>query len=186
MSPSASPNQLGQDRTPRLFLVGMMGAGKTTVGELLAHALRCPLFDSDRQVEDRTGRTVPQIFAESGEPAFRRAEAEALASAAQHAAPVVISVAGGAVLDPGNRQLIKSAGLVVWLRARPETLAARVGEGAGRPLLDGDTLSAMLRLYEQRRPLYAEMADVVIDVDELSPQDVANYALRRTRELAGS
>lgn len=161
----------------RALLVGMMGAGKTTVGELVAHQLRCPFFDSDAEVQEATGHTVPEIFASQGEAAFRAAEADALRRAVSVPPPVVVSVAGGAVLDPDNRRLLKESGTVVWLRARPETLAARVGDGHGRPLLGGDPLAALCRLDAIRRPLYQALADVVVDVDALSPAEVADEVL---------
>jgi shikimate kinase len=91
--------------------------------------------------------------------------------------PVVVSVAGGAVLDPQNRQLIRESGTVVWLRADVETLADRVGDGAGRPLLDGDTEQALAELDAVRRLLYAQLADEVIDVDDKTPDQVATAAI---------
>jgi len=159
--------------TSRILLVGMMGAGKTTTGQLVAHRLGWGYRDSDADVEAATGLTVPELFSRDGESAFRKAEAVALAGACSDAAPSVVSVAGGAVLNPDNRRLICDSGTVVWLRARPETLAARVGDGAGRPLLDDDPEAVMVRLNEVRAPLYAEVADLVIDVDDLSPEAVA-------------
>lgn len=161
----------------RLLLVGMMGAGKSTVGHLLADRLECPYYDSDAQVESTTGRTVPEIFAEDGEAAFRRAESAALRQALAGDGSVVVSVAGGAVVDPANRALLRRSGRVVWLRARPATLAARVGDGAGRPLLAGDPATVLARLEAERRPLYAEVADDVVDVDELAPAAVADRVL---------
>src|ERR1035441_4410527 len=121
-------------RPARLLLVGMMGSGKTTVGHLVAQRLGWPHLDSDAEVEEAIGQSVPEIFAGQGEPAFRAAETAALVRALS-VEPVVVSVAGGAVLDPDNRRLIAGAGTVVWLRAEVETLADRVGDGAGRPLL---------------------------------------------------
>ena len=117
---------------------------------------------------------MPALFSRDGEAAFRRAEAEVLAAACAEPAPSVVSVAGGAVLSEQNRRLIASAGIVVWLRARPETLAARVGDGAGRPLLGDDPAEAVHRLYAVRAPLYAEVADLVLDVDDLKPATVAD------------
>jgi shikimate kinase len=159
--------------TERILLVGMMGAGKTTTGQLLARRLGWGYRDSDADVEAATGLTVPDLFSRDGEPAFRNAEAVVLAGACADATPSVVSVAGGAVLSPENRRLIKESGTVVWLRAKPETLARRVGDGAGRPLLGDDPAEAMVRLNEVRAPLYAEVADLVIDVDDLPPKAVA-------------
>lgn len=163
--------------TKRILLVGMMGAGKTTTGQLLARRLGWGYRDSDADVEAATGLTVPDLFSRDGEPAFRNAEAVVLAGACADAAPSIVSVAGGAVLSPENRRLIKESGTVVWLRAKPETLARRVGDGAGRPLLGDDPAEAMVRLNEVHAPLYAEVADLVIDVDDLSPKAVAALIL---------
>lgn len=164
----------GQAGPPRLLLVGMMGAGKTTAGQAAAARLGWQYLDSDSEVVADTGRTVPEIFATDGEEAFRAAESKALAEAVSGDRPMVVSVAGGAVLDPANRALLRRSGMVVWLRARPETLAARVGDGAGRPLLGSDPQSAVRALYQVRRPLYEEVADHVVDVDDLSPDQVAS------------
>ncbi len=176
MSPEVPQADGGGPR--RLLLIGMMGAGKTTVGRLLADRLGCPYLDSDEQVEAMTGRTVPEIMDEDGEPAFRRAEAAALSRALGQPPPLVVSVAGGAVLDRDNRQRLRASGTVVWLRARPETLADRVGDGTGRPLLGDDPKSALVRLDAVRRPLYAELADGVVDVDDKDPEEVAREVLR--------
>jgi shikimate kinase len=159
--------------TERILLVGMMGAGKTTTGKLVADKLGWGYLDSDAEVEKATGMTVPALFARHGEAAFREAEADALRLACASTEPVVVSVAGGAVLRPENRALLRDCGRVVWLRARPETLAARVGDGAGRPLLDQDPSAALRALDAVRRPLYAEVADDTIDVDDVGPEEVA-------------
>jgi shikimate kinase len=160
--------------TSRILLVGMMGAGKTTTGRLVARRLGWAYRDSDADVEAETGLSVPELFARDGEAAFRGAEAEVLARACADPTPAVISVAGGAVLRAENRALIARNGTVVWLRARPETLAARVGDGVGRPLLDDDPEAAMVRLSAVRAPFYAEVADLVIDVDDLGAAEVAD------------
>jgi shikimate kinase len=168
---------LGDRSRQRILLIGMMGAGKSTVGGLLASRLGWPYSDSDAEVELATGATVPEIFELSGEASFRAEETRVLEAATSSDGPVVVSVAGGAVLSPDNRHLIKSAGFVVWLRAEVKTLAARVGQGAGRPLLNPDPFSALSRLYEERRPLYQQLADLIVDVDGLSPGEIVDRIL---------
>jgi shikimate kinase len=169
----------------RVLLIGMMGVGKSTVGGLVSQRLGWPYIDSDEWVQRHTGKTVPEIFATDGEAAFRAQETAALEEAATSDGPLVVGVAGGAVLKPENRALIRNAGLVVWLRADPLTLAKRVGSGRGRPLLGDDPEAAMKRLYPERRPLYEDLADVVVDVDELAPNDVADRIIaERDRFLA--
>lgn len=160
-----------------LVLVGMMGAGKTTVGRMVADQLGWGYLDSDEQVAEVTGRSVPELFAEGGEAAFRSIEARVLADALAGQDPVVVSAAGGVVLAEGNRALLARSGTVVWLRADPATLARRVGNGEGRPLLGEDPPAALVALDAVRRPLYAEVARIVIDVDELSPEAVATAVL---------
>lgn len=160
--------------TARVLLIGMMGAGKSTTGKLLAARLGWPYLDSDDEIVRQTGRTVPEIWKADGEPAFRAEEARVLAEATTSDGPAVIGVAGGAVLDPGNRAHIRSAGLVVWLRADVAVLADRVGTGTGRPLLDGGPAAALEHLSAVRAPVYAELADLVFDVDRLSPAQVVD------------
>ena len=172
--------------TPRILLVGMMGAGKTTTGRMVAGRLGWDYRDSDADVEAETGLTVPELFARDGEASFRQAEADVLADACTASAPSVVSVAGGAVLRPDNRRLIAASGTVVWLRARPETLAARVGDGVGRPLLGDDPAAAMVRLSVERAPFYAEVADLVIDVDELPAEEVARRILAAADTATGT
>lgn len=161
----------------RVLLIGMMGAGKTTVGAQLAARLGWSHLDSDAQVMAATGRTVPEIFAAAGEAAFRAEERRALARALEGDDGRVVSVAGGAVLDPGTRALLGRSGLVVWLRAEVATLAGRVGTGRGRPLLGDDPGAALARLDAERRPLYAELADIVVDVDDRPPGLVVDVIL---------
>ena len=172
----------GGDRAgaPHVLLIGMMGAGKTTVGRLVSARLGWRYVDSDDEVQTMTGHTVKELFESAGEAAFRLLESRALAMAVVGSDPTVVSVAGGAVMDPDNRTLLRRAGTVVWLRASPATLAARVQcaeERPHRPLLGSDPAAAIARLDAERRPLYDELADVVVDVDLLAPDEVADRVM---------
>ena len=157
----------------------MMGSGKTRVGRELATRLGLRFVDSDEQIELDTGRTVREIFEADGEPAFRKLETEALVAALESPARSVIAAAGGVVLDAGNRARLRRAGTVVWLRARPEVLAARVCDGDHRPLLGDDPLGVLRRLDAERAPLYDEVASAVVDVDDLSPDEAAARVAER-------
>jgi shikimate kinase len=158
----------------------MMGAGKSAVGRRLARRLGWDLFDSDRQVEALTGRTVPDIWRSEGEAAFRRLERQVLADALASTTPKVVAAAGGVVLDEENRRLLRLHRPVVWLRAPVETLIARVRKGEGRPLLDDDPAGTMRRLDAERRPFYEEVADLTLDVDnDHSADEVTERIVRR-------
>lgn len=188
MTPDAAGSGAGSGAR-RVLLVGMMGAGKTTVGRLLARRLGWRYVDSDEEVESLTGHTVKELFESRGEEAFRPLESKALAAAVAGDDPAVVSVAGGAVLDPANRALVKRSGTVVWLRASPETLLRRVTADVGasratdapaprtdhRPLLAHDPARVIEALERARRHVYEEVADVVVDVDEVEPPAVVDY-----------
>jgi shikimate kinase len=162
-----------------VVLVGLMGAGKTSVGRVLADRLGRRLCDSDGVIEARTGRTVRQIFEDDGEPAFRALETEVLLEALADPSPAVIAAAGGVVLSERNRAALKSArAKVVWLRADPANLVDRVRTGVHRPALDGDPAGTLQHMHEVREPLYREVADMIISVDGRSVNDVAEAVLR--------
>jgi shikimate kinase len=163
-----------------LLLVGMMGAGKSTVARIVATRLDRPHVDTDGEVERIAGSSVREIFSTRGEAEFRALEARVLADVLAGAVPSVISVGGGAVLDETSRAALRHGGTVVWLRARPETLARRVGRNADRPLLardDGGPAAALARIDHERRALYEEVASVVLDVDHLSPGAAAERVI---------
>ena len=163
-----------------LVLVGMMGSGKTTVGRELAARLGWSFLDSDSLVEASTGATVAELFATRGEDAFRAEEARVLEETLSSDVPAVVSAAGGTVLDPANRALLAGPPIVVWLRADPATLTARIAPGGHRPLLGEDHATALAQLDAVRRPLYEEVADVVVDVDGIDPSRVADRILALT------
>jgi shikimate kinase len=163
-----------------LVLIGMMGVGKTTVGRELAARLGRAFLDSDAMVEASTGSTVKELFAERGEDGFRSEETRVLIEAMGATPPAVVAAAGGAVLSADNRALLTERAMVVWLRADPATLAGRLGTGSGRPLLGDEPAARLVELDAVRRPLYAEVADVVVDVDDLDPSRVVDRILALT------
>lgn len=159
----------------------MMGAGKTSVGTAIAHLTGWTYVDNDELVERVTGRTPPAILADDGEEALRAAETDALHRALALPPPAVAGVAGGTVLDPANRDLLRRAPAVVWLRAGPDTLIRRVGSGAGRARLEPDPAAAITRLSAIREPHYAEVADAIVDVDDLTAEQAAAAVLAAVR-----
>jgi shikimate kinase len=162
-----------------LVLVGMMGAGKSTVGRIVAHRLERPFLDSDQVIEERTGRTVREIFATAGEQAFRDLETAVLAEALASEEPSVIAAAGGVVLSPQNRELLRAGDArVVWLLADPSLLLDRVRSGMHRPLLDDDPAATLQRMWDEREPLYREVADAIVSVDHRTVADVVEAVLR--------
>jgi shikimate kinase len=161
-----------------LVLVGLMGSGKTTVGRLLAARLHRPFFDSDEMVEARTGRTVREIFEADGEAAYRPLETDALLDALGSTEPAVIAAAGGVVLSPVNRDALRrGAAKVVWLRASPALLVERALRQDHRPLLERDPEVTMAQMAAQRTALYEGVADEVIDIDDLTPAQVADRVI---------
>ena len=146
------------DRSPdrSIVLVGLMGAGKTTVGRRLAKRLGIPFVDSDEEIEKAADQTVSEIFARFGEASFRDGERRVMRRLIE-GTPKVIATGGGAFVDPETRALILDHCVAVWLKAEPETLAARVARRNNRPLLkDKDPLVILRNLGEVRNPYYAE------------------------------
>lgn len=174
----------GPARAPRpVFLIGFMGAGKTSVGRLLAERLRRPFIDLDGLVEEREGAPIEEIFARHGEERFRAAEAEALASAARSEA--VIAVGGGAPAHGSNLALMRAAGPVVLLKAAPQELLARLlrpGAHRGRPLLGDaeigrDRLAERIADLQARRTAAYAQADLQVDTTGQSVHQVAAQVL---------
>lgn len=156
-----------------IFLVGLMGAGKTTVGKLLAKQLGKAFIDSDHEIEVRTGVRIPVIFEIEGEAGFRKREEAVIADLVKRP-DIVLGTGGGAVLSAHNRELLRTHGTVVYLRGTPEQLYERTRHDRGRPLLQTeDPLARLRELYAQRDPLYREIADLVVDTGR---QGVAGFA----------
>ena len=147
------------------MLVGLSGSGKSSVGRRVAALLQRPFRDADDEIEERTGRTVREIFATDGEPAFREIEADVMADLLAFSEPSVIAAGGGAVVTESTRKLLTQPDVfVVWLTATPEFLASRTSKKAHRPLLDDDAAGSLVRLLDERAGWYEEVADVMFDV----------------------
>ena len=165
-----------------LFLVGLMGAGKSTVGRLLARRLKRSFYDSDHEIERRCGVGIPVIFDIEGERGFRAREAQVIAELAALDG-IVLATGGGVVLDAENRRRLAARGTVVYLHARPADLYERVRHDRNRPLLaNADPLIKLEELYAQRDPLYREVADLVVNTGRQSAQALARDLLARLEE----
>lgn len=155
-----------------IFLVGPMGSGKTTIGRQLAKSLRRPFFDSDREIEQRTGAAISLIFELEGESGFRKREVEMIDELTQRS-NIVLATGGGAVLDPQNRQHLHERGFVVYLQAGVKQLHDRTAKDKNRPLLQtDDPEQTIIRLLEQREPLYKEVAHSIINTNDVSIRDI--------------
>jgi shikimate kinase len=159
------------------ILVGMMGAGKTTVGRLLARRLKRPFYDSDQEIERRCGVRIPVIFDIEGEAGFRARETQVIADLCA-LRRIVLATGGGAVLAEENRRQFSEHGTVIYLHARPGYLWQRVRHDRNRPLLaTPDPQKKLEILYEERDPLYREAADIVLDTGKQSVQNLVRDLL---------
>lgn len=166
-----------------LFLVGLMGAGKTSVGRALAKRLHKTFYDTDREVERVTGVKIPVIFEIEGEAGFRAREAKLLAELVRRT-NVVVATGGGAVLSEQNRRLLTEHGTVIYLRAAAPDLCQRTRHDKNRPLLQtDDPLKKLQELFVQRDPLYTEIADVIIDTGNQSVGRLAHQVERRLAQF---
>jgi len=162
-----------------LFLVGLMGAGKTTIGRQLARLTGKTFYDSDHEIEARTGVRIPVIFEIEGEAGFRVRESEMIAELAT-LPNIVLATGGGAVLDPNNRQVLANHGTVIYLRAGIDDILARTQHEKNRPLLQTANPRAKLEaLFAQRDPLYREVADIVVDTSRQNINTLVHRLLRQ-------
>jgi shikimate kinase len=167
--------------TKNLILVGMMGSGKSTMGRLLAKHLNLQFFDSDVEIQGRTGVTIPHIFDVEGEAGFRQREALEIAHVLERRA-VVLATGGGAVLLSETRQLMKSRGLIIYLQCNVHDLWQRTRHDKNRPLLQtGNPQAKLLELFAQRDALYLEVADIIV---QSGRQSVHTLMLQLAEKIA--
>lgn len=169
-----------------IFLVGPMGAGKSTIGRKLAAALDKPFWDSDQEIEQRTGVDIPTIFEFEQEAGFRERERVVIDELTRKHG-IVLATGGGAVLNETNRNNLKTRGLVIYLRASLEQLIQRTRRDRKRPLLQTEDPAEKLRnLMHEREPLYEEVADIVINTDRANVRSVAQRILKRLQARQGA
>ena len=165
-------------KNQNIFLIGLMGAGKTTIGRQIASELSLEFFDSDHEIENRTGVTITHIFDIEGETGFRKRETAILDELTTKKG-IVLATGGGAILEAENRQFLMSRGTIIYLYADIETLLERTSKDRNRPLLQTEDPQAVLKeLFEIRDPLYRETADIIIDTGK----DSARLALKEILE----
>jgi shikimate kinase len=160
--------------TNNIFLIGLMGAGKSTVGKVLAKKLGRRFLDADHVIEERCGVKIPVIFEMEGEEGFRKREAQTIREITAEQ-DIILATGGGAILLPENRQSLRGNGVVIYLHANPIELWHRTKGGEGRPLLkNGDAKKILEDLYAIRDPLYREIADHVIETGKPSVNQLVN------------
>ncbi|HEY8553621.1 MAG TPA: shikimate kinase AroK [Burkholderiales bacterium] len=170
-------------RAERVFLVGPMGAGKSTIGRHLAELLRRDFLDCDQEIERHTGASIALIFEIEGEAGFRRREAAMLEELTRRDG-IVLATGGGAVLAESNRKLLRERGIVVYLHALLDTLVARTHRDRQRPLLStGDRRQKLEEILRTREPLYREIADIIVATDQRAPGAVAQEIAAKLRTL---
>ena len=161
----------GLDDPGHVFLLGFMGAGKTTVGQALSRLSGRQFVDLDHWIEENAGTAIKNIFADKGEDFFRGLESEALEAMTQRTR-CVVATGGGIVGRPRNWELMRRLGMTVYLKNDWETIVARIADCPDRPLVTGQTLDGLRALFEQRQPLY-EQADLCVVVKEQDPHEIA-------------
>ena len=164
-------------RARTITLVGLMGVGKSSVGRRLANALDLPFKDADVEIEAAAGRSIPDIFAEMGEPAFREGERRVIARLLENP-PHVLATGGGAFMNDETRALIKERSISVWLKADLDVLVRRVSRKDSRPLLSGkDPLAVLTELAEKRYPVYAQ-ADIMVETGDTAHHVTVDQVIR--------
>ena len=161
--------------------IGLMGAGKTTLGRQFAKTICVDFVDSDEEIVQRAGISIPEIFELSGEEKFRNIENRVIADILKRA-PVILSTGGGAFISTKIREMLNDTSVTIWLRTKPETLLARMENFHNRPLLaNGDPLLTLAGLYKKREPFYKK-AHIVIDTDKLSTTQSLNLIIKELKD----
>lgn len=171
-----------EDERRNVYLVGLMGAGKTTIAKVLAKRLSYDFVDSDHEIESRTGVRLPTIFEIEGEEGFRKREVQVIADLACLRG-LVVATGGGAVLRPENRENLKASGLVVYLNVPLPTLCERTRHDKNRPLLQvADPMQKLRELHAERDPLYRSIADLVVSGGRITAHAVFQPLIKEMRE----
>lgn len=185
-APSAQPGHSHRFSVPKtVVLVGLMGAGKTSIGRRLAARLDLPFRDADHEIENAAGRTIEEIFERFGEEEFRSGERRVIQRLLQEEPVHVLATGGGAYMDPVTRDLIARHGISIWLRADVDLLLARTARRSNRPLLkQGDPREILERLIALRYPVYAG-ADIVVDSEDVPPEETVERVQRALEAYLG-
>jgi len=166
-----------------IILIGMMGAGKTTIGKSLANYLDKIFIDSDQEIQKRTGVKIPVIFEIEGEIGFRKRDADMLQELIK-INNIVLATGGGIILNEENRKFLKQKGIIIYLRATVNDLLHRTRHDKNRPLLQTTDLQAKLtELYDQRDPIYRELAHIVVEIGNLSVHQMVKYLSQKLDDL---
>jgi shikimate kinase len=169
-------------KADNIFLIGPMGAGKTTIGRQLAQLLHKTFVDADQEIEKRTGVSIPTIFDIEGEAGFRAREASTIDDLSR-GHDLVLATGGGAVLRQDNREALKARGTVVYLQADLDTLFERTRRDRNRPLLQTENPRGKIEeILRQREPLYLELADIVVETGQRAPASVARDIVTRLKQ----
>lgn len=173
----------GVENSKNIYLVGLMGAGKTTIGKQLARRLGRRFYDSDHEIVARTGVPIPTIFEIEGEAGFRRREAQTIAELTAESG-IVMATGGGVVINPENRQRLRETGWTVYLNVPPALLYERTRHDKNRPLLQvANPLAKLEELHTQRDPLYRDVANIVIEGNQLLASGIVHHLIREYSQL---
>jgi shikimate kinase len=170
-------------RSENIYLVGLMGAGKTTIGRQLAKSLSVPFYDSDKAIEESTGVDIPTIFEFEGEEGFRDREQKMIKQLTQLEG-IVLATGGGTILREENRRVLKEKGFIVYLQCSVERILERTRRDTQRPLLKADNPRERIEsLFTQREPLYLSCADLIVDTGVMQSKAVVNHILEKYRSF---